>query len=176
MRKKKIGIIKLGESKYQTFEEKEIIFDFQCSELLGVTIDAITETVNNNLEKFPVGYLINFSLKEWEIIREKVLQTNAFITENSKPKAFTLKGFLVLVNILKSKEANDISETLINVFTKLLILSQTIASINETPDSINQNLLIKQSQELNNELLFYCLELTSKKNFPTKFTTIRYHL
>jgi hypothetical protein len=63
MRKKKIGIIKLGESKHQTFEEKEIIFDFQCSELLGVTIDAITETVNNNLEKFPVGYLINFSLK-----------------------------------------------------------------------------------------------------------------
>jgi hypothetical protein len=176
MIKKKFTISNKGDYNATFFSKNKIIFDIQCAVFLGVDIKLINEIVINNPEKFPEGYIINFSLEEWEIIREKVLQTNAFITENSKSTAFTLKGFLALVNILKSKEATSISETVIDVFTKLLILSQTITSINETPDSMKQNLLIKQSQEFNNELLFYCLELTSKKCFPTKLTTIRYHL
>jgi hypothetical protein len=173
MIKKKFTISNKGDYNATFFSNNKIIFDIQCAVFLGVDTKLINEVVINNPEKFPEGYIINFSLEEWDMIGLNIGKFLS-INENNKPQlAFSFKGFYVLSNLLNSKNVIAMNNEIIETFSHLMILAETVAAINVTSNSNKQGLLISQSIELYNELLIKCWNFGAKKTLHSSFTTIK---
>ena len=101
--------------KFNAVEEKiislrgiPVILDSDVAELYGVETKRINEAVKNNPEKFPEGYIMDVSEKEYQSLRSKFSTLeNQGRGKHVKylPKAFTEKGLYMLATILKSQRA-----------------------------------------------------------------------
>ncbi len=99
-------IIKTENIKKKIIEirNQKVLIDSDVAELYGVETKRINEAVKNNPNKFPDGYLIDLTSKEWEILKSK-FSTSIKGGKIKQPKAFTEKGLYMLATILKSKIA-----------------------------------------------------------------------
>ena len=115
--------------KFNSVEEKIItvrgisaILDSDVAELYGVETREINQAVKNNPEKFPNGYILDISEKEYYSLRSKFL-----ILENQGrgkhvkylPKAFSEKGLYMLATILKSQRATQTTIAIVEAFAKI---------------------------------------------------------
>ena len=95
-----------------------MILDKDVAEIYGVETKRINEAVKNNLDKFPVGYIINLSKEEWDILKTKI-STSSRGGKVKLPKAFTEKGLYMLATILKSKVATQTTIAIIETFARV---------------------------------------------------------
>ena len=150
--------------------DNQVILDSDVAELYGVTTKEVNQAVKNNPEKFPKGYIITPSQKEWQKLKLELFNSNylsnstpgdlrskiltaKFSKMRVNPKAFTEKGLYMLATILKGPQAIRTTLALIEAFARLRELARTLQYINETPDHCEQKSLIQQSGKLINELL-----------------------
>ena len=140
------------ESKIILIRNQKVILDKDVADLYGVETKRINEAVKNNLEKFPVGYIINLSKEEWDILKTK-FSTSSKGGKVKLPKAFTEKGLYMLATILKSKVATQTTIAIIETFSKVRELTNTINELSANPPKEQQQSLMQKSGEIISELL-----------------------
>ena len=161
-------IIKLSEVESSIIElhGERVILDFQVANLYDVETKRINEAVRNNPDKFPEGYIVGLELSEWKALRSKFSTLeNRGKGQHTKyaPKAFTEKGLYMLATILKSHVATQTTIAIVETFTKLRELSQTISaltSIDSQEEKSKQKSLMERSGEILADLIDDGLQTT----------------
>jgi hypothetical protein len=104
--------------KFENIEEliievkgQKVLLDRDVANIYGVETKRINESVKNNPEKFPEGYIIEVDNEEWENLKSK-FSTSSWGGVRKLPKAFTEKGLYMLATILKSKKATEATITI----------------------------------------------------------------
>ena len=136
-----------------TIRGQSVLVEATIADLYGVTTKGVNQAVSNNLDKFPPGYIIELTKDE----KRKVVKNFDHLT-NLKfsphlPKAFTEKGLYMLATVLKSAKAVRTTLAVIETFTKLRYLTQSIGQALETEDMSRQNALSERSGEISAEIL-----------------------
>ncbi len=149
-------IVKINnvENKIQIIRNQKVILDKEVAALYGVETKRVNEAVKNNPEKFPNGYVFELNENEFADLRSKISTAN-LAKVRTKPKAFTEKGLYMLATILKSQAATETTINIIETFTKLRELSQTVSDLVVEKEEKVQKSLLKQSSELMSEILGY---------------------
>ncbi len=86
------------EAKPISIKGQQVLIDRDVAQLCGVQTKRINEAVKNNKDKFPAGYLVALTTKEWSVLRSKISTTN-FSKTRVPPKAFTEKRIVVYSKI-----------------------------------------------------------------------------
>ena len=131
---------------------QKVLLDSDVAKIYGVETKRINEAVKNNPEKFPEGYIIEFTKEEWENLKSKI-STSSWGGKRKLPKAFTEKGLYMLATILKSPKATIATISIIETFTKIRELSNTIKQLPSVKDKKEQQSLMQKSGEIIAELL-----------------------
>lgn len=158
-----------------TLRNNQVILDSDVADLYGVETKEVNQAVRNNPEKFPKGYVINVTSKEWQVLKVNLFNSNYLIASTPEglrskiltakfskmrvsPKAFTEKGLYMLATILKGPQAIQTTITIIEAFAKLRELARNLQFINESTDGIDQKNLLQQTGRLFSDLLNEDLE------------------
>jgi phage regulator Rha-like protein len=139
------------EGKILDIRNQKVILDRDVAELYGVETKRINEAVNNNMDKFPEGYVIEISTEEYRSLRSKISTLESQGKgQHTKypPKAFTEKGLYMLATILKSPKATQTTIAIVETFAKLRELSRTIGQLSETEEKERQKALMQKSGEI----------------------------
>ena len=126
---------------------KKVIIDSDVAQIYGVETKRINEAVKNNSDKFPDGYILELSEKEWNKLKTK-FSTSIKGGKVKLPKAFTEKGLYMLATILKSKQATQTTIMIIETFAKIRELSRTVKELSTIKDDKKQKGLMQRSGEL----------------------------
>jgi phage regulator Rha-like protein len=106
-------------NKIYVIRGEKIMLDRDLAELYGVEARRLREQVKRNAERFPTKFM--FQLKEKEV--DAMVSQNAIPSRQylggALPYAFTEHGVLMLANVLKSKQALDVSIRVIEIFVKM---------------------------------------------------------
>jgi phage regulator Rha-like protein len=149
-----VGIINYSqvEEKILIIRGQKVILDSDVAELYGVETRDINKSVKNNPDKFPQGYIFEIDSKEFADLRWKFSTTNLAKTR-VLPKAFSEKGLYMLATILRSPRAVQTTIAIVETFTKIRELSQTVAEISETTEDIKKKSLMQRSGEILADIL-----------------------
>ncbi|MCL2760904.1 MAG: ORF6N domain-containing protein [Desulfuromonadales bacterium] len=148
------------QDKIITIQNKNVLLDSDVATLYGVDTNDVTQAVKRNPDKFPEGYIISLTEKE-----KKEVATNC---GNPKvkfspalPKAFTEKGLYMLATILKSERATNTTIAIVEAFTKLRELSNTVAAMVKSPDDTQKQAAVMQkSSEILSDMVTKELHVT----------------
>ncbi len=141
------------ESKIIIIREQKVILDKDVAEIYGVETKRINEAVKNNSERFPKGYITELSDKERNKLVENFDRFALLKHSTVNPKVFTEKGLYMLATILKSKIAIQTSIAIIEAFSKIKELTNTINELSTNPPKDQQQSLMQKSGEIISELL-----------------------
>ncbi len=149
-----MGVIKIEDvqNKIVEIQEQKVLLDSDVAELYEVETKRINEAVRNNPDKFPCGYIVELTKKEWDLLKSKI-STSKRGGKVKIPKAFTEKGLYMLATILKSKAATQTTIAIIETFAKIKGLTRTIKELSTTQEKDQQKNLMKKSGEIIAELL-----------------------
>ncbi|NDV70374.1 ORF6N domain-containing protein [Dysgonomonas sp. 25] len=145
-------ILQKIEEKIILIQGKHIILDSDVAEFYGVETKRINEAVKNNPDKFPEGYIVQLTEKEFENLRSK-FSTTSLMKSRIAPKGFSEKGLYMIATILKSPKATETTIGIIETFAKVRELSRSIVEMSETSDKKMQKTLMQRSGELISDVL-----------------------
>ena len=151
------------EEKIITIRGIPVILDSDVAELYGVETRDINKAVKNNPEKFPDGYLFEINKQEFEDLLWKNSTTNVSSMTRVLPKAFTEKGLYMLATILKSKIATQTTIAIVETFTKVRQLAQTVNELYNATEEEKQRNLIQKGGELISDILSNDLKVTDSE-------------
>jgi len=137
---------------------QKVLLDRDVAFLYGVETKRINEAVKNNSDRFPDGYIVEV---DKNIKNELVENFDRFKTlkhSSAKPKAFSEKGLYMLATILTSKQAVQVTVSIIETFTKIKELSKTLKQLPQATDKKEQQSLMQKSGEIIAEILDDSLE------------------
>jgi len=109
----------------------DVIPDFLVAHLYGVQTKEVNQAVKNNPDKFPEGFILEYSKEEKLELVKKFDQFN-LKHSNAKVKAFTERGLYMLATILKSSVATQTTLAIINTFTEVRELKRTLIEIHDS--------------------------------------------
>jgi hypothetical protein len=89
----------------------------------------INQAVKNNPDKFPKGYVFESTNQEIKDLLSKKLIANISPKTRFMPKAFIEKGLYMLATILKSLDAVQTTIAIIEAFTQMRQMSQSIVEL-----------------------------------------------
>jgi len=136
------------DSKLIEYKNEVVLVDSDVANLYGVTTKRINEAVANNLDKFPIGYIIELTKNEKDELVENFDRFNALKHSTVNPKIFTEKGLYMLATIIKSKVATDTTIKIIETFANIKKLSRNLNSIDEHQSKEEQQALVEESNIL----------------------------
>ncbi|MEA2072079.1 MAG: ORF6N domain-containing protein, partial [Campylobacterota bacterium] len=102
------------ESKLITYKNQLVLIDSDVADLYGVKTKEINQAVQNNLSKFPDGYL--------EVVKSFDHLSKLKYSPHL-PKIFTEKGLYMLATILKGEVATQTTIKIIETFANIKKLS-----------------------------------------------------
>lgn len=140
------------ENKIIMIQGQQVILDSDVAELYSVETKRINEAVKNNLDKFPVGYIISLQQEDWENLKSKI-STSSWGGVRKLPNAFSEKGLYMLATILKSPKATETTIAIIETFAKVREFSRTISQLSEQSDKVQQKSMMQKSGELISDIL-----------------------
>lgn len=142
------------QGKILIIRSQRVIIDVDVAELYGVETKRVNEAVKNNPEKFPTGYLFRISKQEKNELVENFDRFKKLKHSSVTMKGFTEKGLYMLATILKSKKAVETTLAIIDTFTKVRELNQTVNQIQTLPqNSPKQKTLMEHTGELITDLI-----------------------
>ena len=148
---------------------QQAILDSEVANLYGVETKRINEAVKNNPDKFPQGYILELSVEEWNSMKSKI-STSKTGGKTKLPKAFSERALYMLATILKSPVATETTIAIVETFTKIRELSNTIAEIGNQPDKQEQKNMLQRSGEIISDIIGSEFETTDTE------TTIKLNL
>lgn len=141
------------EKKIIEIRNEKVILDSDVAALYSVETREINQSVRNNPDKFPKGYIFELTHKEWEPVKSKFLISPLGGGKVKLPKAFTEKGLYMLATILKSKKATKTTLAIIEAFANIKNLTRNIKELSEVKDETKRKNLMKKSGEIITEIL-----------------------
>ena len=149
-----VTISKTVEEKIINIRNQQLIIDTDVAALYGVETKRINESVKNNPDKFPEGYLIELNNHEKIELVENFDRFNTLKHSTALPKAFTEKGLYMLATILKSKQATETTLAIIDTFAKVREIARTIKTLPQTPqNSPTYQQLLQKTGDLISDLV-----------------------
>jgi len=95
----KIAKIERIENRIYTIRGQKVMLDSDLAALYEVEIKALNQAVKRNKEKFPVSFMFQLTLDEWEDLRSQFVTLRNDIRK-FKPYAFTEHGVLMIANVI----------------------------------------------------------------------------
>jgi hypothetical protein len=157
--------------KIVTIRTQSVILDSDIAVLYGVETKDINKAVKNNLNKFPVGYIIELVDQEKFELVENFHRFNKLKHSTVSPKAFTEKGLYMLATILKSPTAVKTTIAIIDAFAELKSLTNAIYSLSQAKTEAEQITILENNIDivanlLDNELVVSQQETEIKIKLP----------
>jgi hypothetical protein len=140
------------ENKIIQIREIPVIIDSDVAKLYGVETKRINEAVSNNPEKFPEGYIIILTKKDWDQLKSK-FSSSIKGGKVKIPNAFTEKGLYMLATILKSPQATQTTLAIIETFSKIKKLTNNIRELSQEDNAQKKKTLLKKSGDIISEIL-----------------------
>jgi hypothetical protein len=109
---------------------KKVMLDSDLARIYGVETKVLNQAVKRNLRRFPVDFLFQLTLEEWDSLRSQIVTLERSSNENNPtgrkgkhrkflPYAFTEHGALMLATVLKSDKAIYASIFVVRAFIQL---------------------------------------------------------
>ncbi len=141
------------EGKLISYHDTFVLIDSDIAELYGVGTRDINKAVKNNPEKFPDGYILELNEQEKKEVVENFHHLEKLKYSPHLPKIFTERGLYMLATIIKSKVATETTIKIIETFANVKKLSRNLNSINADQSKGEQEMLIKESNILLEEVI-----------------------
>ena len=140
-----------------------VIPDFLVANLYGVQTKEVNQAVRNNPEKFPEGFILEYSKKEKA---ELVKNFDQFNIKHSSAtiKAFTEKGLYMLATILKSPIATQTTLAIVNTFAEVRELKHRLLEVHETESQQDKKVGMKRIGDILADLIMPDLETTETQS------------
>lgn len=139
-------------SKIIEIRKQRVILDSDVAELYGVEVREINQAIKRNMAKFPKGYLIELTAKEWEILKSQFV-TSKKGGKVKPPTAFTESGLYMLATILKSPRAVNTTIAIIDTFARLKELAQSVYQFAEAKTNEDKAKIFENGAEIATDLL-----------------------
>lgn len=140
-------------SKIIRLRNQNVILDSDVATLYGVETKAINQAVARNKTKFPTGYLLNLNSDEWLLLKSQFVTSMGKGGRTKLPTAFTERGLYMLATILKSPQAVKTTIAIIDTFSQVKDLVQTVYKMSEASNDENRVAIFNQSTDLISDLL-----------------------
>jgi phage regulator Rha-like protein len=151
---------------------QKVMLDSDLAELYGVETKRLKEQVKRNISRFPVRFMFELTKEENALLRSQIATLKPGEHSKYLPFVFTEHGVLMLANVLKSKDAIDVSIRIIDIFVKL---RETLADRTELWLEVEKIKAKLDNHGKNMEVvLSYLDELIDKKAQPKTRKRIGY--
>jgi hypothetical protein len=156
-------------------ENQKVLVDSDVAKLYGVETRDVNQAVTNNPDKFPKGYIYELSdIAKMELV-ENFHRFKKLKHSTVNPKAFTEKALYMLATILKSKQATQATLLIIETFSRIRELSNSIKKLSATKDETEQKSLMQKGGEMIAEILGDDLTTTdSETSFELNFAVLKF--
>jgi hypothetical protein len=153
-------------NKIYLFRGVKVMLDSDLAELFGVETKRLKEQVRRNIERFPEHFMFELTKEENEVLRSQFVTLRHGQHSKYLPFAFSEHGILQLSNVLKSKQAVEVSIKIIDVFVQLRTMVLSNTEIRLEVEKIKKKV---DNQDKNIEVIFrYFDELLEQKAQPRK--------
>jgi hypothetical protein len=153
-------------NKIYLFRGVKVMLDSDLAELFGVDTKRLKEQVRRNIERFPEHFMFELTKEENEVLRSQIVTLEQGKYSKYLPFAFSEHGILQLSNVLKSKQAIEVSIKIIDVFVQLRTMVLSNTEIRLEVEKIKKKV---DNQDKNIEVIFrYFDELLEQKAQPRK--------
>jgi phage regulator Rha-like protein len=142
---------------------KQVILDRDVATLYNVGTKEVNQSVKNNPDKFPDGFIFELSKSENEALRSKILtlkKSSRGKHPKYPPKAFTEQGLYMLATILKGDVATQTTIAIVQAFAKLREITRTFAQMATTTNPVEQQQLTARGSNMLSSLIGDNMELT----------------
>lgn len=141
------------ESKIIALRGQKVLLDSDVAKLYEVETKAINQAVKRNIEKFPDGYILELTEREWNEVRSQIVTSPLGGGRAYKPRAFTERGLYMLATILKSPKATHTTIAIIDAFAKVKEISRVIKQLPQTKEGDPKHeVLTHKTRELISDL------------------------
>jgi hypothetical protein len=153
-------------NKIYLFRGVKVMLDSDLAELFGVETKKLKQQVRRNIERFPEHFMFELTKEENEVLRSQFVTLRHGQHSKYLPFAFSEHGILQLSNVLKSKQAVEVSIKIIDVFVQLRTMVLSNTEIRLEVEKIKKKV---DNQDKNIEVIFrYFDELLEQKAQPRK--------
>jgi hypothetical protein len=153
-------------NKIYLFRGVKVMLDSDLAELFGVETRQLKQQVRRNIERFPEHFMFELTKEENEVLRSQFVTLEKGKYSKYLPFAFSEHGILQLSNVLKSKQAIEVSIKIIDVFVQLRTMVLSNTEIRLEVEKIKKKV---DNQDKNIEIIFrYFDELLEQKEKPRK--------
>jgi len=153
-------------NKIYLFRGVKVMLDSDLAELFGVETKQLKQQVRRNIERFPEHFMFELTKEENDVLRSQFATLRHGQHSKYLPFAFSEHGILQLSNVLKSKQAIEVSIKIIDVFVQLRTMVLSNTEIRLEVEKIKKKV---DSQDKNIEVIFrYFDELLEQKEQPRK--------
>lgn len=142
---------------------QNVIPDFLVAHLYGVQTKEINQAVKNNPNKFPEGFVLEYS-KEEKAELVKIFDRFNLKHSSAKVKAFTEKGLYMLATILKSPIATQTTLAIVNTFAEVRELKSKLLEIHDSNSQEEKKNGMKRIGDILADLIMPELETTETQS------------
>ncbi len=160
------------EQRIFTIRGLQVMIDFHLSDLFIVETKRINEQVKRNTKRFPLSFMFQLTISEWDNLQSQIATTEigdnlrsqiATAKRRTLPFVFTEQGVAMLSAVLNSDTAINVSIQIMDAFVKMRQIVMQNSLINFRLDKIE----IKQlDNDQKFERIFKALE--SKNEIPNQ--------
>jgi phage regulator Rha-like protein len=141
------------EEKIISIRGQNVLLDRDVAELYGVETKRINESVKNNPDKFPDGYIILMQDADKIQLVENFDRFSSLKHATVLPTAFTEKGLYMLATILKSKKATDTTIAIVETFARMREFVSMINQLPEIEDESRRKDLMNKTSDILGDLM-----------------------
>lgn len=141
----------------------DVIPDFLVAHLYGVQTKEVNQAVRNNPDKFPTGYILEYSKEEKLELVKKFDQFN-IKHSSANIKAFTERGLYMLATILKSRAATQTTLAIIDTFTEVRELKRKLLEIHDASSNEDKKSGMTRIGEILADLIMPDMETTETQS------------
>jgi len=106
-----------------------VILDSDLAALYGVTVKRLNEQVKRNQERFPEDFVFQLTAAEERSLRSQNATLKRGAHRKYMPYVFTEHGAIMAANVLRSKQAVEMSVTVVRAFIRLRRMALSVEGL-----------------------------------------------
>lgn len=106
-----------------------VILDSDLAALYGVTVKRLNEQVKRNQERFPEDFVFQLTDTEARSLRSQNATLKRGAHRKYMPYVFTEHGAIMAANVLRSKQAVEMSVTVVRAFVRLRRMALSVEGL-----------------------------------------------
>lgn len=160
------------ERRIHSIRGQQIMLAGDLAELYQVPTFRLNEAVKRNIERFPEGFMFQFTPQELKNWRSQIAISNpgAKMGLRRSPYAFTEYGVVMLSSVLNSHRAIQMNITIVKAFIELRVMLEEYQALSK------QVAKIKGIQDLHTKVLAKVVSNLKRISTPTNANLIGFRL